>query len=133
MGVDPARPLPTARHSAAIGKRKTAVGIRLTRYRHASFVIVARSTFLVGSHHHEDRGIEQEQARIAQTSQCDLLRQPGLTQCGIYCEAAGFIARVISRCTLDSSWSSDRRGGSIDEHRGLPMPGMVPPELPAGR
>jgi hypothetical protein len=70
---------------------------------------------------------------MPQTSQCDLLRQPGLTQCGIYCEAAGFIARVISRCTLDSSWSSDRRGRSIDEHCGLPMPGMVPPELPAGR
>jgi hypothetical protein len=62
----------------------------------------------------EDRGIEPEQARMAQTSQCDLLRQPGVMQCGIYCEAAGFIARVISRCTLDSSWSSDRRGRSID-------------------
>ena len=70
---------------------------------------------------------------MAQTSQCDLLRQPGLMQCGIYCEATGFIALVISRCIVDLSWSSDGRGGSIDEHCGLPMPGMVPPELPAGR
>ncbi len=56
---------------------------------------------------------------MAQTSQCDLLRQPDLMQCGIYCEASGFIALAISRCIVDSSWSSDGRGGSIDEHRGF--------------
>jgi hypothetical protein len=43
---------------------------------------------------------------MAQTSQCDLLRQPDLMQCGIYCEAIGFIALVISRCIVDSTSSS---------------------------
>jgi hypothetical protein len=62
----------------------------------------------------KNRGIEPEQAKMAQISQCDLLHQPDLMQCGIYCEAIGFIAphhqqvRLRFIVLVRSPWRIDR-------------------------
>jgi hypothetical protein len=43
---------------------------------------------------------------MSQASQCDLLRQPDPSRCGIYCDTVGFDACVTSTCTPDLKWSS---------------------------
>src|ERR1700733_2102900 len=53
---------------------------------------------------------------MSRASQCDLLRQPDPSRCGIYCDTVGFDACVKSTCTPDAAsyagdgaaWTPDR-------------------------